>query len=212
MKHCLCLLLSIALLGLAGCKQVSGPTPMPTSTPSSNTQDAARRAYLDLLSGNTDLLTDTEYASHWGDFLLPNSIFEYAFLDLDGDGVEELLVQYENNPSAFNAVFHYQDDTLLCWHSDEVEMTSRDYPLNNGAMVSEYFYGGTRNYTLFRYNANGERQELTRFFARDELIYPDDLRPCPYYEVDGEETTEESFNAQLNETIIAQRLTDWTSL
>ena len=59
-------------------------------------------------------------------------------LDLDGDGGAELVVQMVAQPHQFNAVFHYGDGELSCWQYDIMEMSCRDYPLGDGAMVRQY--------------------------------------------------------------------------
>ena len=38
--------------------------------------------------------------------------FEYTYLDLDGDGVVELLVQLQDDPCGYNAVFHFDGEPV----------------------------------------------------------------------------------------------------
>lgn len=85
-------------------------------------------------------------------------------LDLDGDGGAELVVQMVAQPHQFNAVFHYGDGELSCWQYDIMEMSCRDYPLGDGAMVRQYDTGTGPNrysnlYTVFRYLPDGETEE-----------------------------------------------------
>ena len=110
-------------------------------------EQTARAAYFDFLSGDVSLVENKEVGQSWVDFYLPNSELEYAFLDLDGDDVSELLIQWIDTPEGFNAVFHYSDGTLFCWNFDSVEMSSRNYPLQNGTMVHQYDYSGTSSWT-----------------------------------------------------------------
>ena len=58
----------------------------------------------------------------------------------DGDGGSG-LVQMVEQPQQFNAVFHYGDGELSCWQYDIVEMSCRDYPWSDGAMVRQYDTG-----------------------------------------------------------------------
>ncbi len=80
-------------------------------------------------------------------------------------------------------------------------MTCRDYPLQDGTMVQQYDYASCRYYTLFCYQANGEKEEVSSLFASDERIFENDSNSCPYYEVEGKEVDEAAFNAKLKELI-----------
>lgn len=150
----------------------------------------------------------------WKDILLSGGELEYIYLDLDGDGVEELLVQYEESPEAYNGVFHYEDGKLYCWQHDDMEGNCRDYPLRDGTMVRQYDYGGTSSYTLFRYRSDGIEEKITNLFIREELIDPDSTDPCPYYEVGGMEVDKDKFEEQLKNLITDWKLDNsaWTAL
>ena len=127
--------------------------------------------------------------------------YEYTLLDLSGDGVPKLLVQLAEDPGGYNGVFHAEDGKLYCWNSDAVEMTCLDYPLDDGTMVRDYTFGGTRSYTIFRYTAAGETEGLASFFAREERISEDSPEPCPYYRVGETEVTRAEFETALQEQI-----------
>ena len=159
-------------------------------------------------------MEDQESGQEWVDFYFPNSELEYILMDLDADGVNELVLQYVDEPGTLNAVFDYDNGKLLCWNFDPVEMSGRDYPLRDGTMVRQYDYSGTRSYTVFRYLPDGTREELFNLFARDELIYEDDPVPVPYYEIDGRETDQETFDAELKKRILDQmpERSDWTAV
>lgn len=43
---------------------------------------------------------------------------ESTLMDVDGDGTEELLVQYGNSPGDLNAVFDYDSGWINCWELD----------------------------------------------------------------------------------------------
>lgn len=177
-------------------------------------EDDARVAYLAFLSGEVSLLEDVQLGQSWVDFFLPNSELEYVFMDLDGDDVSELLIQWTDSPESLNAVFDYYDGKLICWNFDSVEMSSLDYPLQNGTIVHQYDYSGTSNWTGFRYLPDGEREELFNLFARYEVIYEGDTSPVPYYEIDGAEVDQITFESQLEERITGQRLdrSEWMAL
>lgn len=180
--------------------------------------ELAMAAYSSFLSGDISLF-DSEQLRIWGlegwsDFLQSDLTYEYTYLDLDGDGIEELLIQMEDAPLCYNAVFHYADGAMFCWNEDMVEMTSGDYPLQDGTMVSEYSFNDTILYTVFRYLPDGERETLFDLYARESLIYEDSDLPCPYYEIDGIEVDHGVFVEQLEELITKQLLprSAWTVL
>lgn len=204
----------ICLLTLGGCRNVSQES-TPVQDKVVSMEETAKTAYARFLSGDRTLLDDAQADMWWiPDFQDESMRYEYTYLDLDDDGISELIVQMEDNPSGYNGVFHFGDSRLLCWNSDTVEMTSRDYPLDNGNMVSEYDFNGTRSYTIFRYQVNGETENITNLFVREELIPEDSMEPCPYYEIDGEEVDKDEFDAQIG-ALIVDRLLDrsaWTAI
>lgn len=157
----------------------------------------AHAAYEAFLAGDMSLLEPVEpgWAEHLA--LIINAAMEYTYLDLDGDGVEELLLQCPNDPMSYNGVFHYRDGLLQCWQHDEVEMTCRDYPLRDGTMVQQY----RESYHLFRYQPDGSKKELTSLSAMlrspDEDIY--------FYQVDGEDVDKAEFEQQLK-ALVTDRL------
>lgn len=163
----------------------------------------AQAAYEAFLAGDMSLLEPVEpgWAEHmvsWWDFFCSKGEMEYTCLDLDGDGMDELLLQWFNDPQIYNGVFHYEDGTLQCWQHDEVEMNCRDYPLRNGTMVRQY----RESYILFRYHSDGSEEELTSLAA--EPLYPDLYTYC--YQVDGEDADKTEFERQLKYLVTDQLL------
>ncbi len=186
-----------------------------TGQAAASPEDAALTAYLFFVSGDRTLLADGQ-SEMWyiPDFQDESMEYEYTCMDLDGDGVPELLVQMEDNPCGYNAVFHFEDGKLFCWNSDTVELSHRDYPLSDGTMVRQYDYAGTTSYMLFRYQEDGEEEELSTLFVREELIPEDSPEPCPYYAIDGQEVAQSVFEEQL-EALVKERLLDrsaWTAI
>lgn len=178
-------------------------------------QEQANAAYENFLSGDISLFSD-EDVSAWGldgwQSVLRLGGLKYAYLDLDGDGVTELIVQYGGEPAVFNGVFDYEGGNLVCRRYDSAEGSDFDFPLNDGSMVRQYVFNGTQSYTVFRYDESGEITEITNFFARTELIPEDSAEPCPYYEIDGKEVVLDEFTAGLKETITDKIFADWTEL
>ena len=176
--------------------------------------DSAIETYSMFLSGDRTSLADGWEEKWYIPDFQDAMEYEYTYLDLDGDGEVELLVQLQDDPCGYNGVFHFDGEQMLCWNSDSVEGSCRDYPLCNGIMVRQYDYSGTRSYTLFRYKSNGETEYVSQLFARDELIHLDSTEPCPYYEIDGTEIDKDEFDKQIN-SLITEKLikrTDWKKI
>lgn len=196
----------ICLIALEGWRNVSQKS-APAQTKTVSIEEKAKTAYAGFLSGNRTLFDNTQ-TDMWQipDFQNKSMKYEYTYLDLDNDGVSELIVQMQDDPRGYNGVFHFEDGRLLCWNSDMVEMTSWDYPLDNGTMVREYNYGGTYSYTIFRYQENGEIQDITTLFIREELIPENSMEPCPYYEINSEEVDKDEFNERFGVLVVDRLL------
>lgn len=181
-----------------------------TSPSTEEISKLAKTAYTEFLSGDISMFDSTDISKWnldtWRDTILSYGELEYTYLDLDGDGVEELLVQYVDDPSSYNGVFHYDNGRLYCWQYDWAEGSCRDYPLKDGTIVRQYDFNGTHSYTLFRYQTDGQEKKILSLFSREELIFPDSTETCPYYEVDGNEVDKMVFHEQLNKLIINQML------
>lgn len=203
--------LLISLLLLSGCGNIDDAEPSPILK-NTGSEEAALAAYSSLLSGDRTLMDDTQVEMWIPEFQAEGMEYEYTYLDLDGDGVVELLVQLVDNPCGYNAVFHFKDGKIFCWNSDAVEMTCRDYPLNDGTMVQQYDYGFTRSYTIFQYTEGGGKEEIASLYARDELFPEDSPVPCPYYEIDGNEVSQTIFEERLDILVTSRMLSrsDWT--
>ena len=126
-------------------------------------------------------------------------------MDLDKDGIDELLVQSVDDPGGYNAVFHYEDEEIVCWDSDSIEMTCFDYPLQDGLMVNEYDYGGSISYIVFQYLSTGDTETVKTLFIREYSMYGEPLDE-PIYKIDDVEVTKEEFEEALNTYINNMRL------
>ncbi len=165
-------------------------------------ENEAIQAYTALLSGNQTLVNNDTIQWWIPDFRSAGIMeYEYTYMDLDGDGTVELLVQMVNEPTSYNGVFHYEAGQLYCWNSDASEMSCRDYPLVDGTMVRQYDNSGNTSHTIFRYSDKGEKVDIHHLFAREELMYEDSTDPYPYYEVDGEEVSKDIYEERLKEQI-----------
>lgn len=200
----ICILISVLLCTFAGCKN--------------SPQEKAEAAYAAFLSGDISMLDSTEKEEWsldvWTDTILPSGGLEYTYLDLDGDGVSELLVQYSDDPCTYNGVFDYDGEKLRCRQNDFSEGNCRDYPLKDGTMVRQYDFNGTCSYTIFRYDTDGSIEEISSLFAREELIPEDSTEPCPYYEINGVEVDKITFDEKLTETVTDKILerSAWTEI
>ena len=137
--------------------------------------------------------------------LPPAEELEYVLLDLDGDGGAELVVQMVAQPHQFNAVFHYGDGELSCWQYDIMEMSCRDYPLGDGAMVRYY-----NLYTVFRYLPDGETEECASLAVHQDT--QEDGTEVFTYLVDDAEVDQDTFAAEFEELVGSRLLSleDWT--
>jgi len=164
----------------------------------------AQQAYAALLAGDHSLLGEKDTARWWIPYFEMLGIsYEYAYLDLDGDGSEELLVQMAGSPEGYNGVFHFENGRLFCWNSDAAEGNCRDYPLRDGTMVRQYDLGGSRSYTLFRYRSDGTMEQTAQLFERWERMEGEEPAPCPYYTVNGTEVDKQTFGTQLAALVTA---------
>lgn len=171
-------------------------------------EEIARTAYASFLSGDRTVLDGAQEEMWWiPDFQDENMEYECTYLDVDEDGVVELIVQMTDNPNGYNGVFHFDflDDKLFCWNSDAAEMSYWDYPLRDGTMVRKYVENGMYFYTIFHYKYKGEKKIVTYLLAREELIPGDSLEPCPYYEIDGKEVEKAVFDEKVN-TLITEKM------
>ena len=193
MKKVIFLVLTLVIsIGIVGCAKGN-----------ENTNESAMAAYSRFLSGDRALL-DEKWSDGIPDLQDTEIKYEYTYLDLDGDGVVELIVQCVDDPGTYNAVFHFDDEQIFCWQSDMVEQICRDYPLQNGMMVTQYDYNGTQSYKLFRYKSTGEKEEISQLFAGDDQ----------YYTIDGKEVDKEEFDKQLNSLIteLVVKRTEWKEI
>lgn len=172
-------------------------------------------AYDTLLSGDLSLVEDGE-RERWGLdewmalVLVPGEV-EYTCLDLDGNGIRELLLQRVDDPGGYNGVFCYRDGKLLCWQSDGTEGSCQDYPLRDGLMVRQYDFDAGCSHTLFRYQADGTEKTVTSFFA---WAGEEGLQPLPRYQLDGKEVSAEVYRQELAR-MVTDQLPDrsiWTAL
>lgn len=219
-KLCTCFCICLALL--TGCAASGKETAErfesgETSAKAETERISAKEAYEKFLSGDVSLFTE-EDVSMWGldswQSVLRLGGLEYICLDIDGDGGEELLVQYRGVPAVFNGVFDCDGENIICRQYDTGEGSSFDFPLNDGSMVRLYVFNGTQSYTVFRYDANGNITEFANLFARTQLIPEDSKEPCPYYEIDGKEVTLEDFRLGLKENVDDKMLdrSAWTEI
>ena len=119
---------------------------------------SAGEAFADFLAGDYKKLNFRSYDffSIWQ--YCNNDHLEYTLMDVDGDDAEELLVQYENSPWDFNAVFDYDSGWIDCWELDCVESSRWSELLADGTMLRRY--DGNGAYTFYRWLSDGSMEEL----------------------------------------------------
>lgn len=218
----MCILSAVCLAAMTGCTGNGAETPeysetVETTASAESEPITAKSAYEEFLAGDVSRFGESDISAWglegWQDVLSMGGL-EYTYLDIDGDGEDELLVQYADDPGVFNGVFDCDGERLYCRQYDGAEGSCRDYPLRDGAFVRQYDFGGARTYTVFRYAPNGETVEIGSLFARDELSDSDSTDPCPYYAIAGEEVSAKEFDKRLKE-LITDNLLDssaWTAI
>lgn len=182
-------------------------------------QEQAEKAYAAFLSGDISMFDSSEKEMWaldvWTDTILPYGGLEYTYLDLDGDSIPELLVQYENDPCIYNGVFHYSGRKLYCWQNDFSEGSSRDYPLKDGTMVHQYKKTNVIVYEIFRYNSDGEPEQISHLMAFGNCMSDDTVVPehGEYITYEGE-VDYSVFVEKLNETVMDKILdrSAWTAI
>lgn len=219
-KFCTCFAVLLSLLAGCGAKVMESAEYSESTETSAQTETervSAKAAYEKFLSGDISLFTEEDISAwgldSWSSALVLGGL-KYVCLDIDGDGGEELLVQYGGVPAVFNGVFDFDGKNLVCRQYDMSDGDSFAFPLADGSMVRQYAFNGTHSYTFFRYGKNGEITEFKSLFARVELIPEDSGEPCPYYEIDGREVVLEEFTAALKENVTDKMLDplDWTEI
>ncbi|MBQ2101883.1 MAG: hypothetical protein II477_12570 [Lachnospiraceae bacterium] len=184
---------------------------------------ASLNAFAKFLSGDVNIRNaEQEARGFFGGFqfaLEHEYALEYLIMDLDGDGVGELLLQTVNDPITFSAVFHYNKGKVDCWDSDSGEGAVWQYPLSDGSMVIQRDESGSESYTVFRY-LNGEHEEKSRFYAHLSKWGDGDELPCPYYTMQFalsesmEEVDQKTYEKAIKECITDRMLSRdaWTKL
>lgn len=171
-------------------------------------ESEARTAYESLLAGDPTVValredTREERYETWQYLLPPEG--EYLLLDLDGDGVSELLLRW--NGLQGYAVYHYADGQVHIWQLDLFELCLYDIPLRDGTMVRCNEWCGNEGYTLFRYRSDGSEERLDSL-AGIHWRNSDDDPELPYYLIDDETVDEETFRAAVQEQITNRRFDD----
>jgi hypothetical protein len=198
--------------GILGLSLLAACGPLKNQT--SNENDVAHKAFEKFVSGDTSLLDSSKDQWFVPEFSDEAFDYEYTFLDLDGDKTDELLIQMEDDPGAFNSVFHYADGKIVCWYSDSVEAICYSYPLKNGLMVEEYDYGDQISYDIYCYQSAGEKEPVNHLFVQEEFSNSDSESNIPEYKVMDKDVTKEDFEKELKESVTDYLLdrSDWKKI
>lgn len=194
MKKWFCLLLTgILLLSFTACKYepaASNDQNGETTYSDDNKADSAIAIYNDFLSGKTNatdksgtVISIEKYKNSDSE----STVSQYAFYDMNGDDVPELILRSQRDLT----VFWLQFNAVSVWYDD---LPYAD-PLNNGAILS-VSPGGAPPHTFYRYvvlDHYGNVTNVTRFeetpaFEADGVAYSD------LYQVNGVEVTKEAYD------------------
>jgi len=127
-----------------------------------------------LLSGDFSVMDDQTLREE-AELAFTAFDWEYALLDLDGDGQKELFLRGQGSP--FYLIFHEQDGELEYWDGDLTgRADKRRTLLTDGAMVLEDLYPGCAVddnyyrydfcYTFSRYGSDGQCSEVGHLYGQ----------------------------------------------
>lgn len=153
---------------------------------------------------DTEIEAAYEYVYKVADFLEKNSKIYYAFCDIDGNGVDEMLLKFVGNEAAVQCIFHYDGNMYSGMSGDSVDQ-SDIYVYTDGTII--LFSGGIGFGLLdyYRYNNSGKLEHLARYsYATDtSKTYADEY---------GQEITEAEFYT-LTKGIAKERIfVEWNEL
>ncbi|MBP5654194.1 MAG: hypothetical protein J6X33_01640 [Clostridiales bacterium] len=167
------------------------------------------------ISGDTSVLEETQQEL-WG---LPDlhkrTYYEYTYMDLDDDGDEELIIQTENNPKSFAAIFYAKDNMVFCGCLDAADSIPFSYPIDNGYIVIERHEDGLINHSILKskFGEGCDFKSVCEFFTNTRIA-DDPENPYPHYRIDGKEVPKEEYEEKLK-TMITDHLLDrdaWTRI
>ena len=150
--------------------ETADPEPLPPEVSSQ-----VINAYLDVLSDYDDAIFSYEEEIY--SFSCPS----INYLDLDGDGIEELIFKYESEQYCVNlAIYHYDTNsgTVVNWFDQTVEtpgswgMDCDAVYLNNGDLLIVNFYGSRDDYyqTMEEYALTNDGFNLCNTWEINEII------------------------------------------
>ena len=167
---------------------------------SENTYNDALTEYNKFLKGEINA-TDPSYEENRGvniininDICSKNNevtFTEYAFFDMNGDGILELHLRPTENSVCYS-IFTYQNGQVILWY----RTTHYCYPLNNGTIFYERLGGGP-THTNYRYiilDFYGNVLYELDFYQYDEVI-EENIKYNAIYNFDGVDVTKETWEA-----------------
>ena len=126
---------------------------------------------------------------------------EYTFVDLNGDGEEELFLRFADSP-AIHRIFHEEDGVLYCVHEKDMEMNHWFTPLTDGTLLSTYDYNNAFSYAVYQMDENWDLTEVDTWFYRyGESDNPNDNFAVPSWSHGGQDLDRETFSRQFKEQV-----------
>lgn len=134
--------------------------------------------------GKLSFFDDRDYAQE-------EYVFEYAakcfaLVDVNGDGVPELIFRIYSSPDELMYILGIQEDRLVCYDVQETHTSRMSFEIyDNGIVTWGQDYDGVEA-VYYSYNRDGSPRELIHF-VREEADTDSGL--CyDYYYMDGDET------------------------
>lgn len=204
----------ITVLTLTGC----APAP---DTASLETPPAIAAQFDRLLSGDTSVISvesdrsQVDYAlSHLSDpdyspILELEDRWEYALLDLTGDGTEELFLRPADT-EYIHFIFTVREDDIQLLDSKQVGMYYWYEPLSTGELLQTYRYDGTYTYTLYRLSDDGSLQPTGEEWSyRYEASSWREELEVPSWSHNGQPLSQEDFETEFSSSVTEALATDW---
>jgi hypothetical protein len=176
-----------------------GCTIMPNNKKQDNSDDAVRKAFRTILSGDFYLIDDDEYKYKYRTHLesmyfysIENgeSTWKYVLMDFNNDGVEDLFVQYDSDYNS--GFFRYLNGKVKYVYDDTVEANCFIRPLRDGSLFEVYNSAIISSKIIFKMDEDYERKVIDLYFSitiddyeYDKERFDDVLDNCPNITKEG---------------------------
>lgn len=158
----------------------------------------SKELFCDFLQGEITALDKSGEATmlDGGFFKILSDKYTYCFIDMNGDGEDELCV---NNPPDNMIFFTVKGGKVYYWYFTDEAYKSEITLLNNGAFLSKNPSVYYVKYKYYELDENGEEKFAVAFSKSDEvyLALEDRISPA-IYKIDEKEVIKEEYEEKTN--------------